>query len=60
MTVDKNINDSGCRFMFLHCRNISAAMSEIRQLLSSVREDEYEYTEQDLYEQIRKIIQRYE
>ena len=60
MKLDKIINDSGCRFMLLHCRNISAAMNEIRQLLSSAQEDEYEYTEQDVYEQIRKIIQRYE
>lgn len=60
MTVDKIINDSSFYFMLLHCRNISAAMAEIQQLLSSEQEAEYEYTEQDLYEQIRKIIQRYE
>ena len=60
MTLDKIINDSGCRFMLLHCRNISAAMAEIQQLLSSAQETEYEHTKQDLYEQIRKIIQRYE
>lgn len=59
MKLDKIINDSGYRFMLLHCRNISAAVAEIQQMLSSSQEDEDEFAEQDLYEQIRKIIKRY-
>ena len=46
--------------LFLHCKNAKAAKVEILRLLGEEPSDGYAYSEQDIYEQMRKIIQKYE
>ena len=46
--------------LFLHCRNPRGAKEEILKLLGEEPGDGYAYSEQDICEQMRKIIQKYE
>lgn len=46
--------------LFLHCKDTKAAKEEILRLLGEEPGEGYAYSEQDIYEQIRKIIQKYE
>ena len=61
MIVTKKMLDSDeFALLFLHCKNIQAATAEILHRLSEVPVDGYVWTEQDIYEQMRKIIDKYE
>lgn len=46
--------------LFLHCKNPRAAKVEILILLGEEPDDRYAYSEQDICEQMRKIIRKYE
>ena len=46
--------------LFLHCKNTKAAKEEIQKLLGEEPGDGYAYSEQDICEQMRKIIRKYE
>ena len=46
--------------LFLHCKNPRAAKVEILRLLGEEPDDRNAYSEQDICEQMRKIIQKYE
>ena len=46
--------------LFLKCRDPESAKSEILSLFSEEPDDEHEWSEQDIYEQARKIISKYE
>ena len=60
MTVDKTMLDEHYSRILCHCRNICAAKAEILELLSEEPDDEHTWTEQDITEQIRKIVRKYE
>lgn len=45
--------------MFMNCGNTKAAKEEILRLLGREAGDRYTYSEQDICEQMRKIIQKY-
>ena len=45
--------------LFLHCKNPKAAKEEILILFGKDPSDGYAYSEQDIYEQMRKIIRKY-
>ena len=60
MTVDENMLDERYSWLFLHCQNVSAAKAEILELFSEEPDDEYTWTEQDITEQIMKIVRKYE
>lgn len=60
MIVTKEMLDSDeYALLFLHCKNIQAAKAEILNRLSEEPFDGYVWTEQDIYEQMRKIIAKY-
>ena len=61
MIVTKKMLDSD-EFapLFLLCKNAQAAKAEILNRLSEEPGDGYVWTEQDIYEQMRKIIDKYE
>lgn len=46
--------------MFRDCKNIHAAKEEILSIFSEEPGDGYVWSEQDIYEQMRKIISKYE
>ena len=46
--------------LFTHCKNTKAAKEEILKFLGEESGDGYAYSEQDICEQMRKIIQKYE
>ena len=46
--------------MMRYCRDVDAAKAEILELFSTEPDNEHQWTEQDIYEQIRKIIHNYE
>ena len=61
MIVTKKILDSNeYALLFLHCKNAQVAKAEILNRLSEDPGDGYVWTEQDIYEQMRKIIDKYE
>ena len=61
MIVTKKMLDSDeFAALFLHCKNVRAAKVEILKRLSEEPGDGYVWTEQDIYEQMRKIIDKYE
>ena len=45
--------------LFLHCKNPKAAKEEILKLFGKEPGDGFAYSEQDIYEQMRKIIRKY-
>lgn len=45
--------------LFLNCKDVEAAKAEILALFSEEPDDEHQWTEQDIYEQMRKIIRKY-
>ena len=61
MIVTKEMLDSD-EFapLFLHCKNTQTAKAEILELLSEEPSDGQTYSEQDICEQMRKIICKYE
>ena len=52
--------DREWRWMFLRCKDPAAAKAEILALFSKEPDDEHQWSEQDIYEQIRKLIRKYE
>lgn len=61
MIVTREMLDSdGFAPLFLHCRNSRAAKEEMLRLLGEEPGDRYAYSEQDICEQMRKIIRKYE
>ena len=58
--VTKEMLDSDeFALLFLYCQNTQAAKAEILNRLSEELSDGYVWTEQDIYEQMRKIIDKY-
>ena len=61
MIVTKKMLDSDDYApLFFHCKNAQAARAEILNRLSKEPDDGYAWSEQDIYEQMRKIIDKYE
>ena len=60
MILTKDVLDKDWQWMFLHCKNTTAAKAEILALFSEDPDDEHQLSEQDIYEQMRKIIRKYE
>lgn len=60
MTVDEAMFNERYSWLFLHCQNIPAAKAEALELFSTEPDDEYAWTEQDITEQIIKIVRKYE
>lgn len=60
MTITKLDLDTKWQPLFLHCKNSITAKEEILTLLSEEPGESYEWSEQDIYEQMRKIIMKYE
>ena len=46
--------------MFRDCKNVNAAKEEILSIFSEEPGDGYVWSEQDIYEKMRKIICKYE
>lgn len=46
--------------LFLHCKDVKSAKAEVLALFSVDPDDEHEWSEQDIYEHIIKIIRKYE
>ena len=45
--------------LHLHCKDVEAAKAEILALFSEEPDDEHQWTEQDIFEQMNKIIRRH-
>ena len=60
MTITRENLDSKWQSLFLRCKDPETAKAEILELLSKEPDDEHEWSEQDIYEQMRKIIRKYE
>lgn len=60
MTVNEAMLDERYSWLFLHCQNVSAANAEILELFSEEPVDEHTWAEQDITEQIRMIVRKYE
>ena len=45
--------------LLLHCKDVEAAKAEILAFFSEEPGDEHQWTDQDIYEQMRKIIRKY-
>lgn len=56
----ENLDTAEFALLFLHCKDTKAAKEEILRLLGEEPGEGYAYSKQDIYEQIRKIIQKYE
>ena len=44
----------------MHCKNPETAKAEVLALFSEDPDDEHEWSDQDIYEQIRNIVRKYE
>ena len=60
MTITRDELDNKWWSLFLHCKDPEAAKAEILALFSKEPDGEHEWSEQDIYEQMRKIISKYE
>ena len=60
MILNKKKLDEDWIKMMRYCRDVYAAKAEILELFSTEPDNEHQWTEQDIYEQIRKIIHNYE
>lgn len=60
MTLTRKDLDTDWWAMFLRCKDPEAAKAEILALFSEEPDNEHEWSEQDIYEQSRKIIRKYE
>ena len=60
VTVTREDLENKWQSLFLRCKDPEAAKSEILALFSEEPDDEHEWSEQDIYEQMRKIIRKYE
>lgn len=59
MIMTRNDLDTKWSVLFLHCKVPEAAKAEILAMFSSEPDYEHQWTEQDISEQIRKIIHKY-
>ena len=59
MILTRNDLDTKLADMFLHCKDVEAAKAEILAFFSEEPDDEHQWTEQDIHEQMRKIIRKY-
>lgn len=60
MTLTRNELDDKWWMMFLHFKDPEAAKAEVLALFSDEPDDEHEWSEQDIHEQMRKIVRKYE
>jgi hypothetical protein len=60
VTITRENLDSKWQSLFLRCKDPETAKAEILELFSEEPDDEHEWSEQDIYEQMRKIIRKYE
>ena len=59
MILSRKELDTKLAALFLHCKDAEAAKTEILELFSEEPDDGHQWTEQDIYEQMRKIIRKY-
>ena len=59
MILTGNDLDTKWADLLLQCKEPEAAKTDILALFSSEPDDEHQWTEQDIYEQMRKIIRKY-
>lgn len=60
MTITKKDLDIRWWQMFWHCKDSETAKAEMLALFSVEPDDEHLWSEQDIYEQSRKSIHKYE
>lgn len=60
MTITRVDLENRWQSLFLRCKDPEAAKAEILELFSQEPNNEHEWSEQDIYEQMRKIIRKYE
>ena len=60
MILTKKDLDTEWAEMFRHCKNSEAAKKEILARFFEEPGDGYVWSQQDIYEQMRKIIRKYE
>lgn len=60
MILTKEYLDTKWSEIFRYCRKPETAIAEVLLLFSEESDDEHEWSEQDIYEQIRKIVRKYE
>ncbi len=60
MTITRVDLENRWQSLFLRCKDPEAAKAEILELVSQEPNNEHEWSEQDIYEQMRKIIRKYE
>ena len=60
MTITRHLLDTEYAYWFRNKRNVGKAKQEILILFSEEPDDFHEWTEQDIYEQSRKIIARWD
>lgn len=60
MTITSEDFEKQWQSLFLRCKDPEAAKAEILELFSEEPDDEHKWSEQDIYEQMRKIIRKYE
>ena len=60
MTITRVDLENRWQSLFLRCKDPEAAKAEILELFSQESNNEHEWSEQDIYEQMRKIIRKYE
>ena len=59
MILTRNDFDTKWADFLLHCKDVEAAKAEIPALFSEEPDDGHPWTEQDIHEQMRKIIRKY-
>ncbi len=59
MILTQDDLDRDWQWLFLHCKDTTAAKEEMLAMFSEEPDDKHEWSEQDLYEQMRKIILKY-
>ena len=60
MTITREDFEKQWQSLFQRCKDPENAKAEILALFSEEPDDEHEWSEQDIYEQMRKIIRKYE
>ena len=60
MILTKKELDTKWSEMFRYCRESEAAKADVLLLFSEEPNAKHKWSEQDIYEQIRKIVQKYE
>ncbi len=60
MIITKSDLNSKWSVLFLHCNDPEAAKAEVLALFADEPDAEHAWSEQDICEQMRKIIRKYE